>query len=137
QSDVALDRIAILRRAAAAIRSGGHLVVISHAAPPPWAGDHHPTMIRARDDAAALDLPSDSWIVVTADERTREAVGPDGAATELVDAVLVLRRRCLRAARPVAGAVQVLGVSRVPRSHRGCGQMLASTRAASASTSAT
>jgi len=93
QSSVELDRIAILRRAAAAIRPGGHLVVVSHAAPPPWAGGHHPDLISARDDAAQLDLPSDAWIVEAADERTRETVGPDGEPAELVDAALVLRRR--------------------------------------------
>src|SRR5690625_1329788 len=36
QSHAALDRIEILRRAATAIRPSGHLVVISHAQPPPW-----------------------------------------------------------------------------------------------------
>lgn len=93
QSNVALDRIAILRRAATAIRSGGHLVVVSHAAPPPWAGQPGPSMISARDDAAELDLPSDAWVMETADERNRAAVSPDGEEAELVDAVLVLRRR--------------------------------------------
>ena len=93
QSNVELDRIAILRTAASALRSGGHLVVISHAAPPPWAGKNGPQMLSARDDAAQLDLPSDEWIIEEADERSRPASGPDWQHTELIDAVLVVRRR--------------------------------------------
>src|SRR5699024_71266 len=50
QSNVELDRIAILRTAASALRSGGHLVVISHASPPPWAGKNGPQLLSARDD---------------------------------------------------------------------------------------
>ena len=93
QSNVELDRIAILRTAASALRSGGHLVVISHAAPPPWAGRNGPQMLSARDDAAQLDLPSDEWTIEAADERSRPATGPDGQHAELIDAVLVVRRR--------------------------------------------
>ena len=93
QSNVELDRIAILRTAASALRSGGHLVVISHAAPPPWAGKNGPQMLSARDDAAQLDLSSDEWTIEEADERSRPATGPDGQHTELIDAVLVARRR--------------------------------------------
>lgn len=96
QSHVALDRIEILRRAATAIRPGGHLVVISHAQAPPWSSHHQhegPELVSARDDAAELALPSDSWVVEVADERSRAAVGHDGEPSELIDAVLVLRRR--------------------------------------------
>ncbi|HJB10803.1 MAG TPA: class I SAM-dependent methyltransferase, partial [Candidatus Brachybacterium merdavium] len=96
QSHVALDRIEILRRAATAIRPGGHLVVISHAQPPSWSSAHQhegPQLVSARDDAAELALPSDAWVVEAADERSRPAVGHDGEPSELIDAVLVLRRR--------------------------------------------
>lgn len=93
QSEVALDRIAILRTAASAVRSGGRLVVISHAAGPPGSSHLGPTMITARDDAAQLDLPSDQWTIEVADERSRPSVGRDGQPSELVDAVLVARRR--------------------------------------------
>lgn len=36
QSPVALDRADVLRRAAGLVAPGGHLLVLSHAAPPPW-----------------------------------------------------------------------------------------------------
>ncbi|WP_299301528.1 bifunctional 2-polyprenyl-6-hydroxyphenol methylase/3-demethylubiquinol 3-O-methyltransferase UbiG [uncultured Brachybacterium sp.] len=93
QSEVELDRVEILRRAASALRPGGHLVTISHAAPPSWA-DHHPAhMIDVRAEAEQLAQPVADWAVEVAEERRRPAVGPDGAPGEHVDAVLVLRRR--------------------------------------------
>ncbi|MGO1199669.1 MAG: class I SAM-dependent methyltransferase [Dermabacteraceae bacterium] len=93
QSTVALDRTAILRTAASAVRSGGRLVVISHAAGPPGSSHRGPNIITARDDAAQLDLPSDQWTIEVADERSRPSVGHDGQPSELADAVLVARRR--------------------------------------------
>ncbi|GAB2538507.1 class I SAM-dependent methyltransferase [Brachybacterium huguangmaarense] len=39
-SEVELARTAVLRRAAEAIAVGGHLLIVSHAAPPPWAAAH-------------------------------------------------------------------------------------------------
>ena len=93
QSEVALDRTEILRRAASALRPGGYLVTISHAAPPSWS-DHHPAhMIDVRAEAEQLAQPVADWAVEVAEDRTRPAVGPDGAPGEHLDAVLVLRRR--------------------------------------------
>jgi SAM-dependent methyltransferase len=93
QSNVALERTAILRRAATAIRPGGHLVIVSHAAPPSWAKDHPARMIGAQEDAAQLALPESEWELRIAEDRPRAAVGPDGTPGEHLDAVLVLRRR--------------------------------------------
>ncbi|MEY8654544.1 class I SAM-dependent methyltransferase [Brachybacterium paraconglomeratum] len=93
QSNVALDRTAILRRAAAAIRSGGHLVIVSHAAPPSWATDHPARMVGAEEDVAQLALPDDEWEVRIAENRPRAATAPDGSAGEHLDAVVLLRRR--------------------------------------------
>ena len=93
QSNVALDRAAILRAAASAVRPGGRLVVISHAQGPAGSSHRGPNMVTAREDAAALDLPSDQWTVETADERSRPSIGHDGQSSELVDAVLVMLRR--------------------------------------------
>jgi SAM-dependent methyltransferase len=93
QSEVALDRVEILRRAATALRPGGHLVTISHAAPPSWA-DHHPAhMIDVQTEAEQLAQPVADWAVEVVEERRRPAAGPDGAPGEHLDAVLVLRRR--------------------------------------------
>ncbi|HEX7351368.1 class I SAM-dependent methyltransferase [Brachybacterium sp.] len=97
QSEVALERIEVLRRAATALRPGGHLVTISHAAPPSWA--HNPPalllerMIDVHTEAEKLARPVEDWEVEVAEERRRPAASPDGAPGEHVDAVLVLRRR--------------------------------------------
>ncbi|MFD4007622.1 class I SAM-dependent methyltransferase [Brachybacterium paraconglomeratum] len=93
QSNVALDRTAILRRAMTALRPGGRLVAVSHAAPPSWAKDHPAKMVSVQDEAAQLGGHADEWEVEQADERPRAAVAPDGTPGEHRDAVLVLRRR--------------------------------------------
>ena len=93
QSNVALDRTAILRRAMTALRPGGRLVTVSHAAPPSWAKDHPAKMVSVQDEAAQRGGHADEWEIEQADERPRAAVAPDGTPGEHLDAVLVLRRR--------------------------------------------
>lgn len=99
-SHVTLDRTAILRRAAGALTVGGHLAILSHAAPPPWAAAHHhdgsgpphEQLLTARQEAAELALPEDAFALVTAEQRHREATGPAGEQGHLEDSLLVLRR---------------------------------------------
>ncbi|MGP5253830.1 class I SAM-dependent methyltransferase [Brachybacterium alimentarium] len=93
QSDVELDRRAILRRAASGLREGGHLVVISHAAPPSWADDHRGDMVGASEQVKQLALPAEDWATEVAEDRRRPATGPNGEHGEHLDAVVVLRRR--------------------------------------------
>lgn len=93
QSNVALDRTAILRRAMTALRTGGRLVTVSHAAPPSWAKDHPATMVSVQDETAQLGGSAEEWEVELAEERPRAATAPDGSAGEHLDAVLVLWRR--------------------------------------------
>lgn len=95
-SEVALQRVEILRRAAGALAPGGHLVVLSHAAPPPWASGHHDhaaRMLSAAEEAAQLDLDPGRFTVVVAEQRERPATAPDGRTEMLEDSLLVLRRR--------------------------------------------
>lgn len=99
-SRIALERTQILRRAAGAITVGGHLVLVSHAAPPPWAAahhhegpaGHHEDMLTAQEEATELALPADSWALEVAEQRQRDATGPDGQHGHLEDSLLVLRR---------------------------------------------
>lgn len=93
QSNVALDRTAILRRAMTALRPGGRLVSVSHAAPPSWAKDHPAKMVSVQEEAAQLGGSSEEWEVELAEERPRASTAPDGSEGEHLDAVLVLRRR--------------------------------------------
>ncbi|MFC7376107.1 class I SAM-dependent methyltransferase [Brachybacterium sp. GCM10030268] len=101
-SRVALDRTRILRRAARALAPEGLLVVVSHAAPPPWAQAHDhegsgPTgpreqMLTAQDEADELALDPSAWAVEVAEQREREADGPDGQHGHLEDSLLIVRR---------------------------------------------
>jgi 2-polyprenyl-3-methyl-5-hydroxy-6-metoxy-1,4-benzoquinol methylase len=76
QSPVALPRIEILRLAAAEVARGGALLM--------------PT---AAEVVAQLSLPEVAWDAVRAEEVVRVATGPDGQPAELVDTVVLLRRR--------------------------------------------
>ena len=109
-SPVEIPRERILRSAADAVAPGGVLLVVGHAARPPWApapdhgshgnhGDHgddvhFPTADDVRRD---LELPEDAWEVLVAGELERDAIDPDGHPARLTDSVLKLRRRPLAA----------------------------------------
>lgn len=95
QSPVALDRGRILRTAAGRIVPGGHLLVVSHATPPPWASGlagHEHQLLTPQQEVAALGLPATDWHEVIVDTRQRTATGPDGQTGILDDAVVLLRR---------------------------------------------
>ena len=116
-SPVELPREQILRRAAAHVAPGGHLLITAHAAPPPWASDLHdhgsgghgsedhssedrdsethevPRFPLPQDELAALDLDPKEWDTLVAQTRDREAVAPDGAHVVLTDGIVLVRRR--------------------------------------------
>lgn len=96
QSPVELPRDEILRAATARVAPGGHLLLTSHAAAPPWATAHRGHEHRfptPEGEIAALDLGADAWDTVIAEMRTRAVIGPDGDAAALDDTVVLLRRR--------------------------------------------
>jgi hypothetical protein len=88
----------ILRRAADHVVPGGHLLVVSHAVPPPWFGDaKHPDRAGRRflspmQQFAELGLDDHEWRVVTTDTRPRAAVDSSGEQVELTDGILLIRR---------------------------------------------
>lgn len=86
-------RIRLLRDAARRVAPGGRLLVVSHAAPPPWARElpaHLPEFRTPAEELALLDL--DEWDVEIAEIRQRTRTAPDGTAAHLDDGVLLLRR---------------------------------------------
>ena len=93
-SMIPFDRPRLLRRAVAAVRPGGLLVIVDHAGPPPWASklDHHHDFPGAEEVISSLGL-DDDWERVRVDAVDREATGPDGQAVTWTDNVIVLRRR--------------------------------------------
>lgn len=88
-----LPRTQILRRVAAHVAPGGHLAIVSHAAPPPWSEHaHHDELLLSADgEIAALGF-GDDWEIVLAEHRERVAVAPDGTTSKLEDVAVLLRR---------------------------------------------
>jgi SAM-dependent methyltransferase len=100
QSPVELARTDILRRAAGLVVTGGHLLIVSHAAFPPWAahldghrldGPEH-RFLSPAEQVDDLQLPSTDWEVLVAGLRPRKATGPNGAQAVLDDVVVLFRR---------------------------------------------
>ncbi|QXT64193.1 class I SAM-dependent methyltransferase [Tessaracoccus palaemonis] len=93
QSPVELPRTVVLRRAAGLVRSGGHLLVTSHAAAPKGSGHEDQDFAEYQPDVqlAALDLPEDQWAVEVAEVRSRVGLH-DGVEREFDDSVVLLRR---------------------------------------------
>ena len=83
-------RDAALRRAAAAVGSGGTLLVVSHEAVP-W--HEHVVFPTAEQVLGSLALADDAWDVQRLASRPRRATTPDGVEVDVTDSVVRLRRR--------------------------------------------
>lgn len=96
-SPATLDRMAVLRQAGTFVATGGHLLITSHAAPPPWAKqllhDHHVELLPPDEDLAQLAFDPQTWEVELCEIRRHEVTAPDGSAAMLDDGVILLRRR--------------------------------------------
>lgn len=103
QSPVELPRERILRAALSWLAPGGRLVLVSHAAPPPWArhdqaahGAHDPTrgphFIAPEDELAALGGLESEFAVLVAELRQREVADPQGNPAQIDDSVVVVQR---------------------------------------------
>ncbi|CAN5740008.1 class I SAM-dependent methyltransferase [soil metagenome] len=92
QSPVELDRITVLRAAAAAVAPGGTLLVVSHAAAPDWSDHHDAVFPVPAEELAELDLDPEAWTVVRCDAAEVECTGPDGQAGVRLDGVVRVRR---------------------------------------------
>ncbi|WP_016700288.1 class I SAM-dependent methyltransferase [Actinoalloteichus spitiensis] len=95
QSPRELPRERILRRAAAAVRPGGTLLVVGHAAGPSWAPPEHQETLfpRAREVLDSLALAEDQWEEQRCEEWSRPQEGPDGQPGVMLDSIVRLRRR--------------------------------------------
>ncbi|MBD3940353.1 FAD-dependent oxidoreductase [Microbacterium sp. NEAU-LLC] len=88
-------RLRMLREAADRVAPGGRLLIVSHAAPPPWAREvpvHAPVMRTPEEELTLLDLDPTRWQPELVEVRRREATAPDGTPAHLDDGVLLLRR---------------------------------------------
>ncbi|MFC8594732.1 class I SAM-dependent methyltransferase [Streptomyces atroolivaceus] len=87
-----LDRAAVLRAAAHALRPGGRLLVVDHGSAAPWSWDQEIHCPAPRDVAAGIALDPSTWKVERADASRRLATGPQGRTAEVIDHVLIIRR---------------------------------------------
>lgn len=93
-SPVTLARADVLRRAAAEVAPGGSLLVVGHAAAPPWSNHEPDPALMPSAATVLLELGlDDEWVVLESDHVLRAATGPDGEETELLDSVVLARRR--------------------------------------------
>lgn len=94
QSPIDFLRAEVLRQAAAAVNPGGTLIVVSHAAFPPWADRPDPDhrFSTPEEELALLDLDPERWMVARCEIAEREGTGPDGQSGTLADSILVVRR---------------------------------------------
>jgi SAM-dependent methyltransferase len=94
-STVRLERPQILRNAARAVARGGLLVIVDHAAPPPWSEKipHDHPFPSAEEVLAELDLPASAWDRVRVEVVDRDGAGPDGEPFTWRDNLMVLQRK--------------------------------------------
>jgi SAM-dependent methyltransferase len=93
-STVRLERPQILRNAAGAVAAGGLLVIVDHAAPPPFSKKvpHDHPFPSPEEVLTELDLPAAEWERVRVDVVDRDGTDPDGQPFTWRDNVMVLRR---------------------------------------------
>jgi SAM-dependent methyltransferase len=89
-----LDRAAVLRAAAHALRPDGRLLVVDHGSTAPWSWNQDPGVRYPSPGEVAADIGLDAatWVVERADTPRRTATGPDGRTAEVTDHVLLIRR---------------------------------------------
>lgn len=92
-SPVEKDRPVILRRAAAAVAPGGTLLIVDHAAAPPWATRMHDHVFPTAESVlAGLELDGAEWEPIHVGTVDRTVQGPDGQQVTLPDNVIRVRR---------------------------------------------
>ncbi|WP_235934265.1 A1S_2505 family phage non-structural protein [Paramicrobacterium chengjingii] len=92
QAPQEFDREGVLRRMSRHVRPGGYMLIVSHAAMPPWSHNHeHEDMPTIEGERAAVGSETE-WDAVIAEVRHRRATGPDGQDGMLDDNVVLLRR---------------------------------------------
>lgn len=95
QSPVGPLRDVALRAAATAVAPGGVLLIVSHAAFPPWAlnPDLTTSFPTPEETFESLNLDQEAWEIVVLDSLERTAHGPNGEQGTLIDSVVKLLKR--------------------------------------------
>ncbi len=90
-SPLGFDRGGALGKAAAAVAPDGHLLIVEHAAPPPWSR-HRREFPTAAETLESLALGRSEWELLEAGISERDTVSPDGEPATLKDNVIFARR---------------------------------------------
>lgn len=90
-----LPRTQILRRAAELVAPGGRLLIVTHAAAPPWADEwaHEHRFLSPEDEVAELALDDAEWTIEVCETRPRDVTTPEGEPAKIDDGVVLARRR--------------------------------------------
>ncbi|QIN80143.1 methyltransferase domain-containing protein [Rubrobacter marinus] len=91
QSPVEFPREQVLREAASAVASDGLLLIVSHGSAPPWA-DPDAAFPTPEEELAGLQLDPELWQSEFVGVPERQATGPAGETTTVIDNVIALRR---------------------------------------------
>jgi SAM-dependent methyltransferase len=90
--DLPQDRI--LSAAASAVAPRGTVLVVGHAAVPPWSRHHHDHVFPQPDEIArSLGLEDADWDIEVCETRERATIAPNGEPAEISDSVVKARRR--------------------------------------------
>lgn len=90
QSDEQLA--ALLRNAALAVASGGHLLVTGHHRWPSWAGVRSSDLLWPAPKTRSV-IGGSGWDDIFVGEFERDAIGPNGQAERIDDSIVLLHRR--------------------------------------------
>jgi len=93
-SPIDLPEDRILTAAASAVAPRGTVLVVSHAAAPPWSRHHHDHALPQPDEIArSLGLQDEEWDIEACEVRQRSTIAPSGEPAEISDSVVKARRR--------------------------------------------
>ena len=92
-SPVDFPRAAVLSRAAEAVATAGHLLIVEHASRAPWSWAAPDTRYPSADETlASLSLWDGDWTRVHVAAIERQASGPDGQTARVRDNIIFMKR---------------------------------------------
>jgi hypothetical protein len=69
------------------------LLIVGHAAPPPWAGNHaHHEFPDAADVARSIGLTEEEWSIEVCGARERDTISPSGDPATISDSIIKAHR---------------------------------------------
>lgn len=91
-SQVDFPREEILHKVAGLVATSGILLIVGHAAPPPWSNHHHEIFKSAKEAYEGIGLNETSWQVLTLGDFDRETLDPSGKPAKMCDSIIQLKR---------------------------------------------